>query len=320
MKLPTVIISISILLLVCDMVPRASATLKGEYFGQPKPGTKAEPITVPVLVSRPTHYIRAVTFSPGGNEAYWPVIDTQDDFKRWIVGSEMENGVWTQPRIAPFSDKRYYDDVPCLAPNGHELFFLSGRPREEGGEVSRVTIWRMTREGDSWSEPVALPGVVNDGYYIHQQISLDRKDNLYFGGEGDDGFGSLDIYCSRRVDGEYQAPVNLGSVINGPEGDYAPTVSPDGSYLVFTRNVDDGWSLLVSFRISDGDWTTPTDLRGHLPGFEGMNLGNSHITADGRYLVFFGEQDEACIPYWIDTSFVESLRNAALGDRRRRSN
>jgi hypothetical protein len=83
--------------------------------------------------------------------------------------------------------------------------------------------------------------------------------------------------------------------------------------------VDDGWTLLISFRTPDGTWASPTDLRGHLSGIEGMNLGNSHVTADGRYLIFFGERDEACIPYWIDTSFVEMLRDAALGDRRRRA-
>jgi hypothetical protein len=314
MKSLMAILSIPVLLFVCGVAPQASATLKGEYFGQPKPGPKAEPLTVTVLASRPDHYIRAVTFSPDGNEAYWPVIDIQDDFRRWIVGAKMENGVWTQPRIAPFSDKKYYDDVPCLAPNGHELFFLSGRPREEGGEITRERIWRMTREGNSWSEPVPLPAEVNDGYKIHQQISLDREGNLYFGGEGDEGFGSLDIYCSHRIDGEYQTPVNLGPKINGQEGDYAPTVSPDGSYLVFTRNVGEGWTLFISFKTPDGDWTSPIDLRGHLPGIEGRNLGNSHVIADGKCLVFFGEKGETCIPYWIDTSFVEALREAALGD------
>jgi len=318
MKILMAIVS-TMLLFVCGEVPRASATLKGEFFGQPKPGPKAEPLTVSVLASRPDHYIRAVTLSPDGNEAYWPVIDTEDDFRRWIVGAWMENGVWTQPRIAAFSDKRYYDDVPCLAPNGHELFFLSGRPPVEGGEIDRVRIWRMTREGDSWSEPVPLPEAVNDGFYIHQQISLDREDNLYFGGEGDGGFGSLDIYLSPRIDGKYQTPVNLGPVINGPEGDYAPTVSPDGSYLVFTRNVGEGWSLFISFRTPDGAWTSPTDLSGHLPGIEGMNFGNSYVTADGKYLVFFGEREETCNPYWIDASFVEALRDTALGDRHGRA-
>jgi hypothetical protein len=72
MKLLMAIVSIPVLLFVCGVAPRASTTLKGEYFGQPKPGPKAEPLTVPVLASRPDHYIRAVTFSPDGNEAYWP--------------------------------------------------------------------------------------------------------------------------------------------------------------------------------------------------------------------------------------------------------
>jgi hypothetical protein len=312
MKAIITIISVTVLLCVDGADPRVSATPTDEFFGRPKPGPEAVPFEVPVLASRPNYYIRAITFSPDGNEAYWPVIDTEDDFRRWIVGARIQGGEWTLPRIAPFSDKRFYDDVPFLAPGGNELFYVSGRPPEEGGEINRARIWRLTRAGDSWSDPELLPGAVNDGYNIHQQISVDREGDLYFGGEGEDGFGSLDIYRSSNVNGEYQAPVNLGRPINGPEGDYAPSVSPDGSYLLFTRNVDDGWTLFISFKTQDGTWTPPIDLAKHLPGIDGMNLGNSFVTADGKYLFFFGETDEACIPYWIDTSFVSELSDSGI--------
>ena len=64
-------------------VPQESAAaLKGEYFGQPKPGAQAERLLLPVPTSQPDHHVRAVTFSPDGTEAYWPVIDTQDNYKR----------------------------------------------------------------------------------------------------------------------------------------------------------------------------------------------------------------------------------------------
>jgi hypothetical protein len=292
--------------------PPEFPVLKGEYFGQRKPGLKAEPFALLMLSSRHGHYIRDVTFSPGGDEAYWAVIDIEDEYKRWVVGSRIENGVWTSPRIAAFSDKRYYDDVPCLSPSGEMLFFLSRRPIEAGGEMSKENIWYMNRVGEIWSDPMPLPGAVNSAFELHQQVSLDLEDRLYFAGKGADGYGSLDIHCSSFVDGEYPSPVNLGPTINGPEGEYAPSISPDGSYLIFTRNLDEGWSLFISFKTGDESWTSPTDLRETLTEFDNMNLSGSFVTYDGRYLIFFEERDEATTPYWVETSFIEGLRDKAL--------
>ena len=316
MKIPIALVLIPCLLSGCDADPQTSTSPSGAFFGQSSPGTSSVPLTVPALASRPDHYVRAVTFSPDGTEAYWPVINSEDDFRRWIVGAWMDKGEWTQPGIAPFSDTRFYDDVPCLAPDGQELFFLSGRPLEAGGAIDRVRIWRVKRDGHIWSAPVPLPQVVNDGYSIHQQISLDREDNLYFGAEADAGFGSLDIYRSARIDGEFQAPVNLGPQINSAEADYAPSMFPDGNTLLFTRNMDDRWSLFVSFRTPNDSWTSPIDLMPHLAGVVGMSLGNSYVTADGKTLFFFGERVETCTPYWVDAAVLDPLRAAALRDQR----
>ncbi len=311
MKIMTTMLLIMLPLVSAGLALDSLPASKEEYLGQTKPGPQAIPFAVRILNARPDHYVRAITFSADGLEAYWPVIDTQDDYKRWIVFTEFDNGMWTEPRTAPFSDKRYYDDVPCLTPNGERLFFLSGRPLEPGGAINKERIWYLTREGGSWSDPVPLPARVNEAYSIHQQISLDNENNLYFAGEEAGGFGSLDICFSRCVDGEYRTPVNLGPEINGSEGEYAPTISPDGSYLIFTRNLDDGWSLFISFRTPDGAWTSSTDLKPHLPGIETPNLSGSFITADGKYLVFFGEGEQDSTPYWIETSVIEELRRDA---------
>ncbi len=290
---------------VCTEFPR----IGGEYFGQAKPGPKAEPFAVPVLVGRQGHYIRSVTFSPDGTEAYWPVIDLNDDYRRWIACSRMEGGIWTYPELAPFSKKGYEDDVPCISPGGDKLLFVSRRPLTEGDAVGKEKIWIMTRDGEGWSVPVPLPESVNAPYTIHQQVSLDGEDNLYFSGEASDGYGSLDIYRSRYVDGEYQQPVNLGPVINGPEGDYTPFIAADGSYLIFTRNVGEGWTLLISFRDRDGAWSPPADLKESIKGVAGMELGNPFVTHDGKYLIFFGEKGSDITPFWTDISFIEDLRD-----------
>jgi hypothetical protein len=316
MKILVLLITIAGILFVSrDAPPTEPAefpVLTGKYFGQQKPGPKAEPFALLMLSARHDHYVRDVTFSPDGDEAYWTVIDIEDEYKRWVVGSRIENGAWTRPRIAAFSNKSYYDDVPCLSPSSRTLFFLSWRPIEEGGKLSKENIWYINREGESWSDPIPLPEAVNSACQIHQQISLDLEDRLYFGGECADGYGNLDIHYSKFVDGEYQPPVNLGPMINGPEGEYAPTISPDGSYLIFTRNLEEGWTLFISFKTQDESWTSPTDLRENLTGFDSMNLSGSFITVDDKYLIFFEERDQTSTPYWIETSFIEDLRGKAL--------
>lgn len=287
--------------------------MENEYFGQSSAGGKAIPFALPMLASRHDHYIRSITFSPGGKEAYWPVIDLMDSYNRWIVGSRIENGRWVRPAIAPFSKKGYDDDVPCISPDGRKLLFISRRPLKEGDGAGKENIWAMSRTGDSWSEPAALPGSINSSFTLHQQLSLDKENSLYFAGEGSGGYGSLDIYFSRFKGGEYQQPINLGPMINSPEGDYAPCISPDGSCLIFTRNLEEGWTLMVSFRGREGAWTPPSDIRESLEGFEKVNLGGSYITPDVRHLIFFPESDNEITPYWIDMLFIEDLRAKTPG-------
>lgn len=171
----------------------------------------------------------------------------------------------------------------------------------------------MTRDGENWSEPTPLPGAVNTIGTLHQQVSLDREDSLYFGAESDDGHGSLDIYFSQYADSEYQQPENLGPVVNGPDAEYAPFISPDGDYLIFTRNVEDGWTLFIGFVTGDGPWTPPIDLRENMEGVEGMDLDGAVVTHEGEFLIFFGERDQTAIPCWTETSFFEDLHAEALG-------
>ncbi|MDO8952783.1 MAG: ankyrin repeat domain-containing protein, partial [Draconibacterium sp.] len=255
-----------------DKDPQKFPILRNAYFGQKKPGSIAKPFALPMLANRHNYAVRSITFTPDGKEAYWPIIDRQDGYTRWIVGSRIEKGVWTIPQIAPFSKKGFEDDVPCITPNGKHLLFISGRPIEPDNKTYKENIWIMNRVGDHWSDPVPLPETINSLTNIHQQLSVDIYGNLYFSCESPGGLGSLDIYMSKYVNGEFTQPVNLGQVINGTEGEYAPFISPDASYLIFTRNIQNGWTLYISFREQEDGWTTPIDISGNFKGLNKMNV------------------------------------------------
>ncbi len=55
-----------------------------------------------------------------------------------------------------------------------------------------------------------------------------------------DGLGQGDLYVSfRRADDTWSAPRNLGPAVNTKGYDFAPSISPDGRFLFFTRDRGD---------------------------------------------------------------------------------
>ena len=94
----------------------------------------------------------------------------------------------------------------------------------------------------SWSEPQNIGATINTkGNEISPFLAPDGR-TLYFSSDGRDGYGSADIYISRRLDdswGRWSEPKNLGPEVNtenwdayyktSAKGDYAYMVSMDNS-------------------------------------------------------------------------------------------
>ena len=78
---------------------------------------------------------------------------------------------------------------------------------------------------------------INTGKSFHPFIAPDES-YLLFDSERANGFGDSDIYISyRQQNGEWGAPINLGDKINTEAWEAAATVTPDGKYLFFNRNI-----------------------------------------------------------------------------------
>jgi ankyrin repeat protein len=277
----------------------------GPYLGQAPPG--AEPVLfAPDVVSTHTFQHGTVTFSPDGSEAFWassfPVVD-EPYTHGMIITSRIENGRWTAPAPAPFSERRVGDDVPFFHPDGSKVFFLSQRAR--GGEQ----IWWVDRTADGWSEPQLVDGGPNT-MSTHWQFSVAANGSIYFSSGDPGGLGAGDLYVSRLVDGRYAEPVNLGAPVNSQLSEDRPFIAPDETYLLFVRlNPPDGLGrtdLYVSFRDDDGTWTTPRNMG---PGVNSpANEGCPMVSPDGRYLFFNSHRNGNADNYWMEAAIIDTLR------------
>ena len=81
------------------------------------------------------------------------------------------------------------------------------------------------------------------------------------------------------------APVNLGDSINTTDLEYFPSLTIDGSKMIFTRRVANDEDFYESNFI-DGKWSKATPLGGKVN--TNLNEGAQNISQDGQLLIFTG--------------------------------
>jgi ankyrin repeat protein len=277
--------------------------LKGDYLGQTPPGDKSELFGLGIISSIWGIHSTAV-FSPDGNEVYWaPMMSFPGEIysRGGLLLMKRVEGRWTPPSWASFSGPEFDDDVPFFSPDGKRIYFISRRPLPGETQQGSEKIWYADRTATGWSEPRPLDSNVNS-VNKHWEFSLDREGNVYFGGQAADSLGMNDIYMARFADGKYKMPVNVGAPVNSTAGEETPFISPDGSYLLFSRQYD----LWVSFRGADGSWAQPVKLGPEVnsPSIELCPI----VTADGKYLFFLSQRDGESHAYWVRAKVIDDLR------------
>ena len=87
-------------------------------------------------------------------------------------------------------------------------------------------------------EPKALPKAINTGAFLSHPFIAPDESYLLFDAEREDGYGSSDIHISfKQKDGTWSNGINLGEKINTSAWEASASITPDGKYLFFSRNV-----------------------------------------------------------------------------------
>jgi hypothetical protein len=118
---------------------------------------------------------------------------------------------------------------------------------------------------------------------------------------------------SQIIDGQRQAPIELGPEINTGTHMSHPFIAPDESYLIWDAKREGGYGdsdLYISFRQKDGRWGNAINLgdRINTSAWEAA----ATVTPDGKYLFFNRNIGSSAYEnvdiMWVDASFIEDLR------------
>ncbi|MBU1013921.1 MAG: hypothetical protein KKG99_13035 [Bacteroidetes bacterium] len=271
--------------------------LSGPYLGQTESGDEAK-LFLPEIFK---NIHSSPAFSPDGKQVFWRSMDQKS-----LLFMQEINGVWTAPDFVPFKSKFYRQDVPFFSPDGKRIYFITTKPQRWYQLWSGEAIWYVEKEKDGWSNPKQVSKEINK-IYTHWQFSVSANGNIYLNGkDGDKWF----IYISELKEGKYTKPAKIETPLCLAEGQssyFFPFISPDESFLIFSRRVDgNNPDLFISYRKEDGTWTEAVNL-GDRINSKGLEICPV-VTPDGKYL-FYMRRD--CV-MWVSAKIIEDLKPKEL--------
>jgi len=288
------------------------AGLQIDYFGQRPPG-ETPVLFAPDFISKPGVVVQNCCFSSDGKEFVYVVTDSTWS-KSTVMYTRLAGGRWTDP--APLNLGRISAYTPYFSPDGNTLYFSSRI--EDGHHLGHIFAAR--RDGAAWTPAEPLSAPVNSET-MEWEVCVTPDRTLYFSSGRPGGYGGLDIYRARLVDGKYSSAECLPAPVNGVSNDECPYMAPDESFLVFNSWKYNarfkGNNLYVSFKEAEGGWSEPVALEA------GVNTDEldiyPYVTPDGKYLMFtrreYAEVAHFSRLYWVNASVLDRARrpSAAAG-------
>lgn len=190
------------------------------------------------------------------------------------------------------------DYAPQVNPVGTRLYFTSVR---QGGfdnvqDSSRNNhygedIYVSNLENNAWSEPRMLPepiNSINDDF--GSAFTGDGQTMVYVRCGGKESVGNCDLYITTLNGTEWSEPVNMGNVVNSEDWESQPTISSDGTRIIFTSSRDGGYGgadLYMTEINHLGDWGIPQNLGSTIN--TPLSDNSPFLAADGKTLYYATE-------------------------------
>ncbi len=142
---------------------------------------------------------------------------------------------WSAPiNLGVSVNTDFWESAPSISIDGNALYFCSNRPDGYGGIDIYVS---YKNEQGYWEEAENLgPDINTEGDEQTPFIHGDNK-TLFFASNGWPGYGGSDLFVSKKENGAWSKPINLGYPINTYDNEGSITVQSNGvdAYIASDR-------------------------------------------------------------------------------------
>jgi hypothetical protein len=140
-----------------------------------------------------------------------------DDFNLYISRFDKVKKVWTQlERLPKEINGRSWETFGSLSRGGDTLYFSSNRDGGFGGFDLYISV---KTPANLWSNPVNLGPNINSPMDESSPFITNEGKKLFFCSKGHTTMGGYDIFVSKRMDGKWIEPENLGYPLNTTDDD-----------------------------------------------------------------------------------------------------
>jgi peptidoglycan-associated lipoprotein len=167
-------------------------------------------------------------------------------------------------KAAPLSEEinreGFHQGNVSITPDGKVMYFT--RVQLENSQVSESKIYFSRRNGQEWGAASEVAGVNGDYIAKHPVLGeLFGEKVLFFTSNMPGGRGGDDLYyATRREDGIYSTPVNLGDIINTPGSDVTPYYRDGKLYFSSNGHVNIGGLDVFESSWNGTVWSKPVSM------------------------------------------------------------
>lgn len=152
---------------------------------------------------------------------------------------------WSAPDLLPETvNSRFWESQPSLNSNGQTLYFVSTRPGKGGQDI-----WVSRKKGDRWTEAEPLSVINTEKDDASPFIYPDDR-TLFFASNGRVGLGRFDLFQTKKINGQWSIPENLGGGINDARDQMGYCIGLDG-WAYFSTTEPSGRILMKRFRFPE---------------------------------------------------------------------
>jgi peptidoglycan-associated lipoprotein len=199
-----------------------------------------------------------ITFSPDGKTMVFAKGNTgkrkgNKDVDLYL--SRFRNGTWSEPVPLNINDPDAWDSTPAFSPDGRTLYFASnrkGRGRERAG-YGGIDIYSAVMDSRGRFSRVKNlgPDINTPGNEMFPYVADDAK--MYFASDGHPGYGGLDLFVVKRVNGK-TAIENLAQPVNSNADDFGVFLfRADRGFFTSNRDGGKGDDDIYTFINEDPD-------------------------------------------------------------------